>query len=312
MNLKIPHSSLTNSISNPVDLLITCASFEDRCLCASLALPAQQIRSTIIFFIEEFSSSSSGNKSKLLSHFNKAQEISLPHNDPRRTADEIVDVITQSLSDHENILVDISTFTRESLLILIKALEEKKQPHQKFQLVYTGATEYDSTNLSYNPIELRSVMGYIGEMKPAIPLHLVIMLGFEYERAQQVIDSYEPDYISIGYGSKAESISLDSHKLNIEFKKKLVSIYTGNVINKFEHSLVDPFDVEDKLAKIIDQKTDYNTVIVPLNNKISTVGAALLAIKRPEIQICYTQMGKYNFENYSRASDHCYLISLWK
>ena len=313
MSLKIPHSSLSNSVSNPIDLLITCASFEDRCLCASLVLPAQRVRLAIIFYIEEFSSFSLENRSKLLSHFeDKGLEVSLSHNDPRRTADEIIDVITQNLSDHKNILVDISTFTRESLLILIKALQKIKQPHQKFQLVYTGATEYDSTNLSYNPIELRSVMGYIGEMKPATPLHLVIMLGFEYERAQQVIDSYEPDYISIGYGSQAESISLDSHKLNLEFKEKLISIYTGSVINEFEHSLVNPFDVEDKLAKIIDQKTDHNTVIVPLNNKISTVGAALLAIKRPEIQICYTQMGKYNIENYSKASDHCYVIDLWQ
>lgn len=313
MNLKISHSSLSDSVSNPIDLLITCASFEDRCLCASLVLPAQQVNSAIIFFVEEFSSFSSENKSKLISHFEgKGQKVSLSHRDPRSTADEIIDVITQNLSEHKNILVDISTFTRESLLILIKALEENKQPNQKFQLVYTGATEYDSTNLSYNPMELRSVMGYIGEMKPATPLHLVIMLGFEYERAQQVIDSYEPDYISIGCGSKAESISPDSHELNIEFKKKLISIYTGSVINEFEHSLVNPFDVEEKLAEIIDQKPNYNTVIVPLNNKISTVGAALLAIKRPEVQICYTQMGKYNIENYSTASDQCYLINLWR
>ena len=312
MSLKIPHSSLANSVSNPIDLLITCASFEDRCLCASLVLPAQQVNSAIIFFVEEFSSFSSENMSKLQSHFgDKGQKIPLPHNDPLRTADEIIDVITQNLSDHKNILVDISTFTRESLLVLIKALEKNKKPRQKFQIVYTGAVEYDSTNLSYNPIELRSVMGYMGEMKPARPLHLVIMLGFEYERAQQVIDSYEPDYISIGHGSRAESISLGSHELNVEFKKKLISIYTGSVVNEFEHSLINPFDVEDMLAKIIDQKTDHNTVVVPLNNKISTVGAALLAIKRPEIQICYTQMGKYNIENYSKPSDQCYLINLW-
>lgn len=304
---------MSNSVSNPIDLLITCASYEDRCLCASLALPAQQVRSAIIFFIEEFSSFSSENMSKLESHFeDKEEKVPLPHKNPRSTADQIIDVLTSNLSDHKNILVDISTFTRESLLILIKALEENKQPHQKFQLVYTGAVEYDSTNLSYNPVALRSVMGYMGEMKPATPLHLVIMLGFEYERAQQVIDSYEPDYISIGYGSKAESISPGSHELNIEFKEKLISIYTGNVVNEFEHSLIDPFDVEDKLAKIIGQKPDYNTVIAPLNNKISTVGAALLAIKRPEIQICYTQMGKYNTENYSKASDQCYLINLWQ
>ena len=313
MILKIPHSSLSNSISSSIDLIITCASFEDRCLCASLALPEQQVNSAIVFFIEEFSSFSSKNRSKLLSHFeDKGLEVSLPHNNPWRTADEIIGVLTPNFSDCKNILVDISTFTRESLLILIKALEQNKEPHQKFQLVYTCADEYDSTNLSYNLIALRSVMGYIGEMKPAIPLHLVIMLGFEYERAQQVIDSYEPDYISIGYGSQTESITQTSHEINLKFKEKLISIYTDNAIGDFEHSLVNPFDVEDKLVKIIGQKAEYNTVIVPLNNKISTVGAGLLAIKRPEIQICYTQMGKYNTENYSEASDLCYVIDIWQ
>ena len=311
MSSKISLPSLSSSISNPIDLVITCASFEDRCLSASLVLPERQIASAIIFFIEEFSSFSSANRSKLLSHFkDKGQEVSLFHNNPRRTADKIIDTLDSSFSDCQNILVDISTFTRESLLILIKALEQNKQPHQKFQLVYTCA-ENTSTNLSYNPIELRSVMGYMGEMKPAMPLHLVIMLGFEYERAQQVIDEYEPDYISIGCGSSTESISNDLYELNVEFKERLISIYTDNVIDQFVHSLVDPFNTEAELARIIDQKTGCNTAIVPLNNKISTVGAALLAIKRPEIQICYTQMGEYNIENYSKASNQCYVINLW-
>ena len=311
MSSKISLPSLSSSISNPIDLVITCASFEDRCLSASLVLPERQIASAIIFFIEEFSSFSSANRSKLRSHFkDKGQEVSLFHNNPRRTADKIIDTLDSSFSDCQNILVDISTFTRESLLILIKALEQNKQPHQKFQLVYTCA-ENTSTNLSYNPIELRSVMGYMGEMKPAMPLHLVIMLGFEYERAQQVIDEYEPDYISIGCGSSTESISNDLYELNVEFKERLISIYTDNVIDQFVHSLVDPFNTEAELARIIDQKTGCNTAIVPLNNKISTVGAALLAIKRPEIQICYTQMGEYNIENYSKASNQCYVINLW-
>ena len=59
MSPKIPLSSLSNFVSNPIDLVITCASFEDRCLSASLVLPEQQIASAIIFFIEEFSSFSS-------------------------------------------------------------------------------------------------------------------------------------------------------------------------------------------------------------------------------------------------------------
>lgn len=312
MNSRIYHSSLSNFINDPIDLVIMCASFEDRCLSVSLRLPEEQIGSVIIFFIEEFSSFSSDNRLELASHFkNKGREVPLFHNNPQDTADKIVDTLTPHFSDYQNILVDISTFTRESLLILIKVLEQIKYSHQKLQLVYTCA-EDTSTNLSYDPMELRSVMGYMGEMKPAMPLHLIVMLGFEYERAQQVIDAYEPDYISIGCGSSTESISSDLHKLNLKFKEKLISIYTNNVIEEFAHSLVDPFKVADKLAEIIDQRTGCNTAIVTLNNKISTVGAGLLAIRRPEIQICYIQMSGYNIENYSEASNQCYVIDLWQ
>ena len=313
MRSKIPLSLLSSNINSPIDLVVTCASFEERCLSASLMLPEKEIGSAIIFFIEKYSSVSSEHRSKLLSHFkDKGQEVPLSHNNPRDTADKIIDTLIPNFSDYQNILVDISTFTRESLLILIKALEQNKQRHQKFQLVYTCAKE-TSKYLSHDFIELRSVLGYMGEMKPAMPLHLIIMLGFEYERAQQVIDVYEPDYISIGYGSSTESISSELHKRNVEFKEKLISIYTDNVIDQFEHSLIDPFVVVEKLQNIVDQKRiECNTVIVPLNTKISTIGAGLFAISHPEIQICYTEMGGYNFRDYSEASNECYVINLWE
>ena len=318
MSPKLSLSSLSKFITSPLDLVMTCASFEDRCLSVSLELPENTINKAIIFYVEEFSSASSVNRQKLLSHFkDKGQEISLSHSNPCNTADRIIDALTSYTSGHQNILIDITTFTHESLLILIKALEQSKQHHQKLLLIYTCADAYTNAkeitrNLSYDLIELRSVMGYMGEIKPAMPLHLIIMIGFEYERAQQVIEAYEPDKISIGHGSSTESISSDLHELNVKFKDKLISIYTENVLEEFEHSLVDPFKVVDELKSIIDQNTKYNTVIAPLNNKISTVGAGLLAIKRPEIQICYTQMRNYNVENYSEASSECYAFKLWE
>ena len=311
MKESIPLASLSEHIVCPPNLVITFASFEDRCLSASAVLIDQKFDSAIVFFIEEFISHSKDNRSNLLSYFgDKGRDISLSHSDPRGTADSIFGALTPNFSNHQNILVDISTFTRESLLILLKALNQHKQPHQKLQLIYTCAKD-TSPDLSYDLVELRSVMGYMGEMKPAKPLHLIIMLGFEYERAQQVIEAYEPDYISIGYGASEESISSGLHELNIKFKEKLISIYTNHVINQFNHSLVDPFKTRNKLSKIVDSKSACNTVIAPLNNKISTVGAGLLAIKRPEVQVCYTQMGGYNTANYSSASDRCYVIDLW-
>lgn len=308
----ITHTSLADAISDAPNLFITCASFEDRCLSASSALAGKKIDSAIIFYVEEFFSHSENNKNKLLSYFNgNREEVPLFHSNPRNTADSIINVLTPNFPSYKNILVDISTFTRESLLILLKALNQKRQPYQKLQLVYTCAEE-TSKDLSHNLIETRSVMGYMGEMKPAIPLHLIIMLGFEYERAQQLIETYEPDYISIGYGGSEESISSELHNLNIEFKEKLISIYTDNVIDQFDHSLIDPFKTANELADVINSRPECNTVIAPLNNKISTIGAGLLAINSPEVQICYTQMGSYNIANYSSASNQCYVIDLWQ
>ncbi len=312
MSGRLSNSSLIDSIYSPIDFVITCASFEDRCLSVSFALPEHRIESVAIFFIEEFTDYSYKNRSKLSAHFRgKGREIPLSYNNPRSAADSIFETITSEGAKNKNILVDISTFTRESLLILIKALYDNKQHYKNCQLVYTCAT-HTSENLSYDLVEIRTVMGFLGEMKPTKPLHLVILAGFEYERARQVIDAYEPDYISIGYGSDTESISSDLHKLNIKFKEKLISIYTSDVVSQFPHSLIDPYRTALQLAEIVNERSECNTVIVPLNTKISTVGAGLLAIKQPEIQICYTQMAKYNVENYSQASNEFYVFNLWR
>ena len=312
MSKKISRSLLGNSICNPIDVVFTCASFEDRCLTASLSLSKNQIKSAVVFSIEEFSKFSSKNQSILLEQFEgKSQTYLLSNFDPWSTADNIFKAVTTNVAKHKNVLVDISTFTRESLLILIKALYDNKQRYKKCQLVYTCAA-HTAENLSHDLVEIRTIMGFIGEMKPIKPLHLVILAGFEYERARQVIDAFEPDYISIGYGGDKESISNDLRELNIKFKEKLVSIYNSDVVSQFTHSLIDPYKTARQLAEIVNERSVCNTVIVPLNTKISTVGAGLVAIKQPEIQICYTQMAKYNYKNYSQPSNEFYVIDLWK
>ena len=47
----------------------------------------------------------------------------------------------------------------------------------------------------------------MGEIEEYKPLHLVLLSGFEISRAKEIIDTIEPDYISIGFGDKNRSIS---------------------------------------------------------------------------------------------------------
>lgn len=72
-----------------------------------------------------------------------------------------------------------------------------------------------------------------------------------------------------------------------------------------------PFDTAQGLREILDEVgTDKNVIIAPMNNKISTVGAAIVALERQDIQLCYAPATYYNTVNYSTAGDKCYLFSL--
>ena len=47
-----------------------------------------------------------------------------------------------------------------------------------------------------------------------------------------------------------------------------------------------------------------------MNTKISTLGVALAAMERSDLQICYGPAATYNVDNYSSPDDHCYLFQL--
>lgn len=90
--------------------------------------------------------------------------------------------------------------------------------------------------------------------------------------------------------------------------------------NRFQHLLIDEgftFSCQDILEtkQIIlsifqKYKDEYNIIIAPLNNKISTLGVAFAGLEQEEIQICYASANHYNIENYSEAFDYFYYYKL--
>ena len=50
-----------------------------------------------------------------------------------------------------------------------------------------------------------------------------------------------------------------------------------------------------------------NTVIAPLNTKISTIGADLAALENENIQLAYAKPNIYNVDGYSIPNEFIYL-----
>jgi hypothetical protein len=73
---------------------------------------------------------------------------------------------------------------------------------------------------------------------------------------------------------------------------------------------VDPYSTKKSLEDYLKETSEWNTVICPLNTKLSTVGAALFCIEHQDAQLCYAQPIEYNYNGYASAGDSVTIIEL--
>lgn len=292
-----------------IDCMLVCASYEDRCLSVNENFEGSHIASICLLYFSKYEHLSRAYIDKYKAKFN-VQTYELDISRPTTTADALIDYFSAVLStvNSPNVVVDISTFTRESLLIVLRYLQLNKDKLGDVYIFYRVAEA--SAQLSEEVVQIRSVLGYMGDIISERPLHLILLSGFEYERAKEIIDNIEPDFISVGYGDKDKSISPSSYERNKEFTDKLLGYYAPELVNVFCHSLKDPNEVRVDLKKIIDGRKGCNVVLAPLNNKLSTVGAGLAAIDNPSVQVCYAEVGSYNESAYSNCKDDCFIYKL--
>jgi len=188
------------------------------------------------------------------------------------------------------------------------------RPGHRLQFVYTPASEYalglpsDQKWLSRGLKEIRSVLGFPGAMLPGRSLHLIVLVGFEVERARLLIDSLEPDAISLGVGYDSTDGKSKHLPKNIESLHQICIHYP--TFHHFSFSSINPNDSETSLTSQVALLPAMNAVVAPMNTKMSTFGAALLALKDRRVQLCYAPALTYNTPAYSHPADFCYLTEV--
>lgn len=237
---------------------------------------------------------------------------------------ETIDCIQDRLNSDDikdlEILIDITALSHELLIAFIGLLHSENLLDKTY-LLYTGAEEYSFNTtaeqkwLSRGVVDIRSVLGFPGTMLPSKKLHLIIMAGFESERALEVISRYEPSRLTIAYGSKEQSISEKHHLNNIEYAQTILvtlleNSISMNEIHQLEFSCTDPFLTKKAITSYIEKFPNENIVICPLNTKTSTVGVTLAALEMSNIQICYAQPAEYNVSGYASPGNTITLIKL--
>ncbi|GAB2546678.1 hypothetical protein [Spirosoma aerophilum] len=288
-----------------IDVFISSSSFEDRCFEIPRHLDFE-IKHTLIFFNsnEEQKIITNANLLTQLFH-NNVKSVDLSSDDPIGNYIKIHKSLL-SIFSHKglNLFVDTTTFTHETLLVLLKIICLNKTNFNKVIFGYVGAKDY-----SYNTVidndkwlskgikEIRTILGYPGYTDPTLKNHLIILFGFESERTEKLIEYYEFNKVSLGFVSLGNAIQSNHYKINYERHCLLLDRFP--FAEKFEFSLIDPVVTKKNILALVQNNSDYNSVVAPMNNKISTIGAGLAAIENADIQLSYAKPLLYNSKAYS-------------
>lgn len=304
-------------VPNSVDIFILNAGFEPRSISVISRLRKDFAKHNLICQIDK-----SGVETKPqildcpLAVNGITSEVDLKTESPIEIADKLIEGISQipkPTFGRAKIAIDITCFTHEILLILFKVIEFHV-PNSELSFFYTQAQSYDPQNdpkkkwLSYGVTEVRSILGYSGLITPSKSTHLILLAGFEVKRALSIISTVEPDAVSIGMGDET-SLNSEVQKTNAHAVSEIVKQSRRAQITTFEFPPFDFAATKHVLKKRINS-IDQNVVVVPMNTKISTLGAGLLANEHPEVQLMYGLAEAYNVASYSTAQSTSYWFSL--
>lgn len=299
--------------------LICFASFEDRCLTIPKAVQKCKIHDVIVLLNvgESAIVKNKENADCIKSLYENASIIEIDMDDSLYTAEILRNVVKDiSRNGTNHLLVDISTFTHETLLILLRIISECK--HIKTTtFLYNGAVEYSTGDskeqvwLSKGCKDVRNVIGFPGLIRPSCKTHVVVLSGFEIERLTGLVEMLEPDKLSIGEGEDPTHGNHEEH-MNYFIRKidNWKKMFSSDSVNMFKFSCSDIEKTIEQLNRIVEDNKDNNIIIIPLNTKLSTLATGVVALNNNRIQICYSIPEMYNTDKYSKPSNNITIVDL--
>jgi hypothetical protein len=307
---QIKAADISAELPQRFDVFIVSASFEKRCFTVAQNVQNRPFDKVFVAGNINHLDYIGPNWDQLCTIFErKAVKIPLNSDKPIVSADRFIEAVSTFATDAKpTVLLDISTFTREALFILISILRKMGQHGSKITCIYNSATSYGW--LSRGISDIRSVLGFPGNIIPSRKNHLIVLPGYEVERAVNLIATYEPNLLSIGYNRKEESVNPKFFDDQMKLIEQLCSVYSSSIVKQFEFSARDPFKTKSAILNHARSFTGFNTILSPLSTKLSSVGGCLACFENENIQLCYAQPGGYNIRNYAEPSQDVFVFDI--
>ena len=302
-------TSLDPSVEDQTEVFIGCASFEDRCLGAlSLLSPKYRFAHSYLCIYDDFSEARQSNVRAMTESLQKHGPLStveVSEGNPSRSIAELLTQVRSLASKSDaRVTLDISTFTKRHLLMLLHALDDAGL-WDSLRLLYTEPKDYVVDlylPMSMGIKEVASIPGF-SNLRPADkPVLLVIMLGYEGDRAMALFQTIEPNETVLLVPRPAYRIEWEGRTEDLN--RQLVSLLGQDAIAYADPR--DPLQVKTALANVIGSRyptTDWTCLVSPLGTKPQTVGLYSFWRESPDsCAVIYAQPLIHNERYYSEGS----------
>jgi hypothetical protein len=298
------------------DTFISCISYEPRTTATIQKLSqAYKCKQGIFLITEKFEKYSKVQENKKLTlslletsgKFESYNFLQTSIENPLKSVIEIDRIIKAKFVNAEklNITLDFTTFPRGELLTVLYYLRHLSSMGS-MRLLYVSPEGYGDW-LSEGYTQTIVPPFFEGPSSLDKKMALLLLTGFEKERAIQLIDDIQPATVIIGKpkpGTSDKFMDTSDRIVN-----QLVS--TRKVESKiYEVPANDPFRCQLCIESIINEHTNYDFLVAIMGSKLEVLGTYLAYEKSKNFRVIYGLPLIYNVGDYSKGCNNVYEIML--
>ena len=219
---------------------------------------------------------------------------------------KLSEALAKSNLSNGRITIDITAFTKQYLLVLVNSMREA-YPSASIRFLYTpgyykvSPSHPEKSALSWGVKEIKPILGFLGNSVPWQDDVLVLFLGYEGERAFQIMQKLEPKKIVVVLPDPPSYPNADrpTRTLNSRILNR-----SGGDLEKHKANTVDPESARDlllQLSKKYEDEGKCNLIVSPLCTKMQVLGILLFfwAKKGTKAQVIYASPFWYNEKKYT-------------
>ncbi|HXM49804.1 MAG TPA: hypothetical protein VN956_18325 [Pyrinomonadaceae bacterium] len=287
--------------ARPDEIFICCASFEERSVGTCRIFDNYEYLHGYIFVDDQPATNKENHLSELVTTTNAISPctvISFSETDPVNSVGAFARHLRKLNLDPEDsvITLDISAFNKRHLLMLLKELDEHGY-WDSVRILYTEPHDY-VTDL-YLPMstgikQINPVPGFVSTQPLNKPVLLVIMLGYEGDRAMALFNNLDPNDTLLLVPKPAFHQEWEGRTESMN--RELVTLLGDERIRYADSR--DPYKVVTALSQVLSGDyglEEWSCYISPLGTKPQIIGLYLFwRLHRTRFSILYAQPLRHN------------------